>query len=136
MLLCIVFAMLEEAVTTGLTNIAPLLGGVTDAARITVSKNYFVVVFTNSVIVFVPLFLCWGWLLSRYDFRPIEVLLLFGLTYVLVDHDALVRGDDPARVVRRVPEQAEPITALYRGWMMTPPQYRFLYDALVSGTSA
>ena len=59
-LLCIAFAMLEEAVTTGLTNMAPLLGGVTDAARITASKNYFVVVFTNSVIVFVPLFICWG----------------------------------------------------------------------------
>ena len=29
-----------------------------------------------------------------------------GLPYVLVDHDALVRGDDPARAVRRVPEQA------------------------------
>jgi hypothetical protein len=29
--LCIIFAMLEGAVTTGLTNMAPLLGGVTDA---------------------------------------------------------------------------------------------------------
>ena len=38
--LCILFAMLEEAVTTSLTNMAPLLGGVTDAARITASKNY------------------------------------------------------------------------------------------------
>lgn len=84
-LLCIAFAMLEEAVTTGLTNMAPLLGAVTDAARITVSKNYFVVVFTNSVIVFVPLFVCWGWLLSRYDFRPIEVLLLFGLNGTLAE---------------------------------------------------
>jgi hypothetical protein len=84
-LLCIAFAMLEEAVTTGLTNLAPLLGGVTDAARITASKNYFEVVFLNSVIVFVPLFLGWGWLLSRYDFRPIEVLLLFGLNGTLAE---------------------------------------------------
>ncbi len=84
-LLCIAFAMLEEAVTTSLTNMAPLLGGVTDAARITASKNYFEVVLTNSVIVFVPLFLCWGWLLSRYDFRPIEVLLLFGLNGTLAE---------------------------------------------------
>ncbi len=53
-----------------------------------------------------------------------------GLSYVLVDHDALVRGDDAARVVRRVPEQSEPFTAVYRGWMMTPPQYRLLFDAL------
>ena len=28
-----------------------------------------------------------------------------GLSSVLVDHDALVRDDDPARAVRRVPEQ-------------------------------
>jgi hypothetical protein len=84
-LLCIAFAMMEEAVTTGLTNMAPLLGAMTEAARITVSKNYFEVVFTNSVIVFVPLFICWGWLLSRYDFRPIEVLLLFGLNGTLAE---------------------------------------------------
>jgi hypothetical protein len=37
------------------------------------------------VIAFVPLFLCWGWLLSRYDFRPIEVLLLFGLNGTLAE---------------------------------------------------
>jgi hypothetical protein len=55
-----------------------------------------------------------------------------GLNYVLVDHDALVRGDDAERDIRRVPEQAEPINAVYRGWMMTPSRYRFLYDALVS----
>lgn len=84
-LLCITFAMLEEAVTTGLTNMAPLLGGVTDAARITASKNYLEVVLKHSVIAFVPLFLCWGWLLSRYDFRPAEVLLLFGLNGTLAE---------------------------------------------------
>ena len=37
------------------------------------------------MIAFVPLFLCWGWLLSRYDFRPIEVLLLFGLNGTLAE---------------------------------------------------
>jgi hypothetical protein len=84
-LLCIAFAMLEEAVTTSLTNLAPWFGGVTDAARITASKNYLVVVFQHSVIAFVPLFLCWGWLLSRYDFRPHEVLLLFGLNGTLAE---------------------------------------------------
>jgi hypothetical protein len=84
-LLCIVFAMLEEAVTTSLTNMAPLLGGVTDAARITASKNYLEVILKHSVIAFVPLFLCWTWLLCRYDFRPVEVLLLFGLNGTLAE---------------------------------------------------
>jgi hypothetical protein len=83
--LCIAFAMLEEAVTTTLTNLAPLLGGVTEAARITASKNYLEVVLKHSVIVFVPWFLCWAWLLSRYGFRPIEVMLLFGLTGTLAE---------------------------------------------------
>lgn len=56
-LLCIAFAMLEEAVTTSLTNLAPVFGGVTDAARITASKNYLEVVLRHSVIAFpvVPL---------------------------------------------------------------------------------
>ncbi len=84
-LLCIAFAMLEEAVTTSLTNLAPLFGGVSEAARITASKNYLEVVFLNSVIAFVPMFLCWGWLLSRFDFRPSEVLLLFGLNGTLAE---------------------------------------------------
>jgi hypothetical protein len=84
-LLCIAFAMLEEAVTTSLTNLAPFLGGVTDAARITASKNYLEVVFLHSVIAFVPIFVCWAWLLGRYDFRPVEALLLFGLNGTLAE---------------------------------------------------
>jgi len=84
-LLFIGFAMLEEAVTTSLTNMAPLLGGVTDAARITASKNYLEVVLKYSVIALFPMFLCWGWLLSRYDFRPVEVLLLYGFTGTLAE---------------------------------------------------
>ncbi len=83
--LCIVFALVEEAVTTSLTNLAPLFGAVSDAARITASKNYLEVVLLHSVIAFVPLFLCWGWLLSRYDFRPAEVMLLFGLNGTLAE---------------------------------------------------
>ena len=53
-----------------------------------------------------------------------------GLAYFLVDHDALIRGDDIARVIRRIPERTDQVAAAYRGWMMTPRQYRQLYDAL------
>jgi hypothetical protein len=84
-LLCIAFALLEEAVTTSLTNLAPPFDGVTDAARITTSKNYLEVVLLHSVTAFVPLFVCLAWLLSRYDFRPAEVLLLFGLNGTLAE---------------------------------------------------
>jgi hypothetical protein len=55
-----------------------------------------------------------------------------GLPYVLADHDALVRGDEPERVVRRMPDRSGRILAAYRGWMVTPTQYRVLYEALAS----
>ena len=55
-----------------------------------------------------------------------------GAAYVLIDHDSLVRGDDPARAVRRVPERPEPVLAAYRGWMVTPAQYGVLYEALAA----
>jgi hypothetical protein len=55
-----------------------------------------------------------------------------GLPYVLVDHDALVRDDDPGRAVRRVPQQPEPVLAAYRGWMVSPTQYRGLYESLAA----
>ena len=84
-LLCIAMAMLEEAVTTSLTNAAPLFGAVTDAARITASKNYLEVILCHSVIAFVPMFICWAWLLHRYDFTPVEVMLLFGLNGTLAE---------------------------------------------------
>lgn len=84
-LLCVGFAMIEEAITTTLTNLAPRFGAASDAARITASKNYLVVVFQTSVIVFVPMFLAWAWMLKRYDFRPAEVFLLFGITGTLAE---------------------------------------------------
>src|SRR4051812_10001590 len=53
-----------------------------------------------------------------------------GMPHVLVDHDALVRDDDPGRAVRRVLEQDQTVLAAYRGWMMMPRQYERLYEAL------
>jgi hypothetical protein len=81
---CILMAMLEEAVTTSLTNAAPLFGAATEAARITISKNYLEVI-SGSVVAFIPWFFGWAWLLGRYDFHPVEVMLLFGLTGTLAE---------------------------------------------------
>ncbi len=78
-------ALLEEAVTTTMTNLAPLLGVSVGQAYITASANYLDVIFGHSVIVFVPMFAAWAWLLSRYDFQPAEVFLLFGLTGTLAE---------------------------------------------------
>ncbi len=83
-LLCIAFALLEEAVTTTMTNLGPWFGATTAAARITVSTNYFEVI-SVSVAAFIPGFICWAWLLGRYDFKPLQVMLLFGLTGTLAE---------------------------------------------------
>ncbi len=50
-----------------------------------------------------------------------------GLATALIDHTRVVEGA-VAAAVARVPEGAQ--TALYRGWMLKPDQYRLLYDAL------
>ena len=73
-------ALAEEAVTTTLTNLAPLFGVPYGSAYITASGNYFDVVCLHSVVVFIPMFLAWSLLLQRYDFSPNAVFLLFGLT--------------------------------------------------------
>jgi hypothetical protein len=84
-LLCVFMALLEEAVTTGLTNAAPLFGAVSPAARITASANYLEVVLLHSVIVFLPAFAGWAVVLSFVRFEACEVMLLFGLTGWLME---------------------------------------------------
>lgn len=78
-------ALLEEVVTTLMTNLAPLFGVPLGAAYITASANYFDVVCLHSVVVFIPMFAGWACLLQRYDFSPNAVFLLFGLTGVLIE---------------------------------------------------
>ena len=75
----ILMAMLEEAITTTMTNLAPLFGVRVGEAYITASANYFDVILHHSVIVFIPWFIAWAWILKRYDFSPFWVFLLFGL---------------------------------------------------------
>lgn len=77
---CTLLALAEEAVTTTMTNLAPVFGVPVGKAYITASANYLDVVCFHSVIVFVPWFVGWAWMLSRWDFHPTMVLLIFGLT--------------------------------------------------------
>jgi hypothetical protein len=85
-------ALIEEAVTTTLTNLAPIFGARMGEAFITASTNYLEVVLYNSVIVIVPMFVVWAWLLSRYSFGTGTVVLLLGLNGVLAEaiHGGLV----------------------------------------------
>ena len=84
-LFCTLLALTEEAVTVSMTNLAPLFGVPVGAAYITASANYLDVVALHSVVIFVPMFIGWAWMLSRWDFRPAEVFLLFGLTGFLAE---------------------------------------------------
>lgn len=71
--------LVEEAITTGMTNLAPEFGSQIGVAYITASTNYLLVIGFASVVVIAPAFIGWGLLLRRYDFTPLEVFLLFGL---------------------------------------------------------
>jgi hypothetical protein len=78
-------ALLEEVVTTTMTNLAPLFGVKIGEAYITASTNYFDVVLLHSVVVIAPLFLAWALILWRYAFPPFAVFILFGLTGTLME---------------------------------------------------
>ena len=78
-------ALIEEAITTSLSNLAPVFGVAVGEAYITASPNYLEVVTLHSVVVFIPMFIGWAWLLSRYDFQPGTVFLLFGITGTLAE---------------------------------------------------
>jgi cbb3-type cytochrome oxidase subunit 3 len=78
-LLATLLAMCEEAVTTLMTNCAPIFGVKMGQAYITASANYFDVVCCHSVITFLPAFAAWAWLFSRHDFSPFEAFVCFGI---------------------------------------------------------
>ncbi len=80
-----ILALIEEAITVLMTNLAPFFGVKIGEAYITASTNYLDVVLFHSVVVFVPLFIAWAVILSRYDFSPFAVFLLFGLTGIICE---------------------------------------------------
>ncbi len=61
----ITLALIEEAIATTMTNLAPLWGIAVGRAYITASAYYGEVVLYHSVVVFVPMILTWAWLLQR-----------------------------------------------------------------------
>lgn len=80
-----ILALIEEAITTTMTNLAPLFGVKIGQAYITASTNYLDVVGMHSVISFIPGFIVWAWLLKRYNFSPFAVFLLFGISGTLAE---------------------------------------------------
>ncbi|HEX2621916.1 MAG TPA: ATP-grasp domain-containing protein [Phototrophicaceae bacterium] len=51
------------------------------------------------------------------------------IDYHLIDFEAIVTHS-AKRAVQHVPTQTTPQQAIYRGWMLKPPQYTALYDSL------
>ena len=84
-ILSTIMALIEEVITTSMTNLAPVFGTTPEEAHITASTNYFTVVCFHSVVVIAPMFVAWAWMLSRWNFSPLKVLLLFGLTGSLAE---------------------------------------------------
>lgn len=82
---CTLLALLEEGIATIMTNLAPIFGVVVGEAYITLTGNYLDLVLGHSVIMLVPIFIAWAFLLGRYDFKPNQVFLLFGFTGVLIE---------------------------------------------------
>lgn len=81
-----IMALIEEAITTTMTNLAqPVWGVSSEDAFITASTNYLEVVLLHSVIVFIPMYLCWGYLLRKYQFHHLWVYVLFGITGTLAE---------------------------------------------------
>ncbi|MEK6984647.1 MAG: hypothetical protein AABX33_08795, partial [Nanoarchaeota archaeon] len=81
----IILALAEEAIATSITNLAPIFGAYAKEAHITASSNYIDVVLFHSVIIFLPMFIVWAYLLSRYDFKPFHVFTLFGINGILAE---------------------------------------------------
>ena len=84
-LFCTLLALVEEAITTSMTNLAPLLGVRMGEAYITASGNYLDVIALHGVSLFVSFFVGWSVLLWRYDFSPFAVFVLFGITGTLIE---------------------------------------------------
>src|SRR5271165_6529937 len=78
-------ALVEEAITTSMTNLAPMFGVKVGEAYITASANYLDVIALHSVVVIAPMFVGWAVILWRYDFSPFAVFVLFGLTGTLAE---------------------------------------------------
>jgi len=80
-----VLALIEESITTTMTNLAPLLGSNIGETYITASTNYLDVVLFHSVIMFIPFFVGLAYVYDRYQLSPIGTFWLFGILGLLLE---------------------------------------------------
>ncbi|HBS47802.1 TPA: hypothetical protein DEO28_01760 [Candidatus Dependentiae bacterium] len=55
-----------------------------------------------------------------------------GLDVFLINIEELIYFNNIVKAIKNIPSQETLMTALYRGWMLTPEKYSSLYDALIS----
>ncbi|MFQ3586200.1 MAG: hypothetical protein SNJ74_06505 [Fimbriimonadaceae bacterium] len=82
-LLCLALVLLEEAVTTTMTNLAPVFGSEVGVAYITGSANYLEVVLWHSVVAIFPGFIAWALLVRWVAVHPNTAYLVYGLQGVM-----------------------------------------------------
>jgi len=95
-LFTILLILIEEAITTTLTNLASNFGGIIGKAYITASTNYFHVVLFHSAISFVPWIIVLLFYLSKYDIPALDGFVVFGIlgtvAETMINPYALVAG--------------------------------------------
>lgn len=74
-------AMLEEVVTVAMANTASLYG----VAMAQATRYRFGQLLGRGVVLFVPMFCIWAWLLARYAFSAESVFLIWGVTGTLLE---------------------------------------------------
>ena len=80
-----ILALIEEAIATLMTNLAPAFGVKIGEAYLTASANFFDVVIFHSVILFIPMFYAWTRLLNKYSFTASQVFWLFGASGTIAE---------------------------------------------------
>ncbi len=64
--------------------------------------------------------------------NEVAVAERLGIPWHPLNFEALAYEMDAGQAVRRVPSASDAEQAVYRGWMLTPPQYAALYVALAA----
>ncbi len=55
-----------------------------------------------------------------------------GFSCLFFDYDALVSDGSISIAIKRIKQSSTIVPIIYRGWMLTPQQYKALYDALLA----
>lgn len=78
-------ALCEEAIAMLITSSTPVFGLQVGDIPFTATVNFLDLITYHSVVVFIPMFATWAWLLNRYAFLPVWVFLLFGITGTIAE---------------------------------------------------